>query len=67
MFQLDQQQVKVTSFNPRAEKNGDENVPAGDLRVEAAYRRLRSQHHPDRGGDAERFHAVQKAFDEATA
>lgn len=36
MFQLDQQQVKVTSFNPRAEKNGEENVPAGDLKVKAA-------------------------------
>jgi hypothetical protein len=40
---------------------------ASRAEIEAAYRRLRSQHHPDRGGDAERFHAVQKAFDEATA
>lgn len=43
-------------------------VPATASRaeIEAAYRRLRSQHHPDRGGDAERFHQIQKAFDEAT-
>jgi hypothetical protein len=42
-----------------------ENASRAD--IEAAYRRLRSQHHPDRGGDAERFHEIQKAFDEASA
>ena len=44
-------------------------VPATANRadIEAAYRRLRSQHHPDRGGDGEKFHAVQKAYEEATA
>ena len=31
--------------------------------VEAAYRRLRGQHHPDRGGDADKFHAVQHAYE----
>ena len=36
MFQLDQQQAKVTSFNPRAEKHGEENVPAGDVRFQVA-------------------------------
>lgn len=36
---------------------------ASKTEVEAAYRRLRSQHHPDRGGDAERFHEVQRAYD----
>ncbi|HEV2540253.1 MAG TPA: J domain-containing protein [Frateuria sp.] len=43
-------------------------VPATATRdeIEAAYRRLRSQHHPDRGGDAGRFHQIQKAFEEAT-
>lgn len=35
--------------------------------IEAAYRRLRSQHHPDNGGDAEQFHRVQRAFEQATA
>lgn len=34
--------------------------------IEAAYRRLRAQHHPDRGGDAEAFMRVQKAYEEAT-
>lgn len=40
---------------------------AGRDEIDAAYRRLRSQHHPDRGGDGEKFHAVQKAYEEATA
>lgn len=31
---------------------------------EGSYRRLRSQHHPDRGGDAEAFNRVQAAWDE---
>ena len=36
------------------------------LRVaEAAYRRLRSQHHPDKGGDANAFNAVQRAWEQA--
>ncbi|MGA0588304.1 J domain-containing protein [Dyella sp. KRB-257] len=33
--------------------------------IEAAYRRLRSQHHPDRGGDADEFHRITKAYEEA--
>ncbi len=33
--------------------------------VERAYRRLRSEHHPDKGGDAGRFHAVQVAYEQA--
>jgi hypothetical protein len=35
--------------------------------VDDAYRRLRSQHHPDRGGDAEQFRRVQRAYEQATA
>lgn len=30
---------------------------------EGSYRRLRGQHHPDRGGDADEFRAVQHAWD----
>ena len=30
---------------------------------EGSYRRLRGQHHPDRGGDADEFRAVQSAWD----
>lgn len=30
--------------------------------VESAYRRLRSLHHPDRGGDADTFHEIQQAY-----
>lgn len=29
---------------------------------EGAYRRLRSKHHPDKGGDATEFHRVEKAM-----
>ena len=31
---------------------------------EGSYRRLRSQHHPDRGGDAEQFRRVQSAYEQ---
>ena len=40
---------------------------ASNAEIEAAYRRLRSQHHPDRGGDAEQFHRITKAYEEATS
>jgi hypothetical protein len=33
--------------------------------VTAQYRVLRSQHHPDKGGDPERFGAIQRAYDRA--
>lgn len=33
--------------------------------IDAAYKRLRSQHHPDRGGDAERFNDIQRAYEQA--
>jgi len=31
--------------------------------IESAYRRMRSKHHPDKGGKAEQFNAVQKAYE----
>lgn len=34
MFSIENQQVKIASFNPRCEKHGDENVKAGDLKIE---------------------------------
>lgn len=34
MFSLENQQVKIVHFNARAEKHGDENVKAGDLKIE---------------------------------
>ena len=34
MFQLNNQQTKITSFTPRMEKHGDENVLAGTLKCE---------------------------------
>ena len=34
--------------------------------IEAAYRRRRSETHPDRGGSADTFDAVQRAYEQAT-
>lgn len=31
--------------------------------IKRAYRRLASQHHPDKGGDKERFQEIQQAYD----
>lgn len=33
--------------------------------IDIAYRRLRSLHHPDKGGDADTFGRIQKAYEEA--
>jgi len=35
--------------------------------LESAYKRLRSKHHPDKGGTSERFNEVQVAYDQARA
>lgn len=35
--------------------------------IETAYKRLRSQHHPDKGGSPDQFQRIQKAYAEATA
>ncbi len=35
--------------------------------IRDAYRRLRSEHHPDKGGSATRFDEVERAYREATA
>lgn len=40
-------------------------VEGGLDEARAAYRKLRRQHHPDHGGDAEVFHHVQRAWREA--
>jgi len=31
--------------------------------IKAAYRKLAQQHHPDKGGDKERFQQIQAAYD----
>ena len=36
---------------------------AGPEAIEAAYRRLVMEHHPDRGGTAEQFRRVQEAYE----
>jgi DnaJ-domain-containing protein 1 len=35
--------------------------------VLANYRRLRSEHHPDRGGDAQRFNSISRAWEQYRA
>lgn len=40
-------------------------LPATMADVEAAYKTLRSRHHPDKGGSGEEFNAVQKAYQQA--
>lgn len=44
-------------------------VPKGSSRddITSAYRRLRSQHHPDKGGSAAAFDEVERAYREATS
>lgn len=34
--------------------------------IDNAYRRMRSQHHPDKGGDVDQFQRVQRAYEAAT-
>lgn len=36
---------------------------ATDSEIKKAYRKLASQHHPDRGGDANKFKEIQEAYD----
>jgi curved DNA-binding protein len=38
------------------------NRTASDDEIKRAYRRLASQHHPDKGGDKERFQEIQEAY-----
>lgn len=35
--------------------------------IDTAHRRLRSQHHPDKGGSPDQFQRIQQAYAEATA
>lgn len=40
-------------------------VTASRAEIDTAYRRLRSIHHPDKGGDPAAFQRVQKAYEES--
>ena len=43
----------------------DRTTDAHPDNIEQAYKRLRSQHHPDRdGGSADEFHAVEMAWEQ---
>jgi molecular chaperone DnaJ len=42
------------------------NRDATDDEIKRAYRKLASQHHPDRGGDTQRFQEIQVAYDTLT-
>lgn len=48
---------EVLDLDPSAKEPG----------ITAAYRVMRSKHHPDRGGDPEQFQRVQRAYEQATA
>ena len=36
---------------------------ADSATIKKAYRKLASKHHPDKGGDAEKFKEIQTAYD----
>lgn len=38
-------------------------VDASDARIKSAYRKLAAIHHPDKGGDPDRFMDIKKAYD----
>ena len=40
---------------------------ASEDEIKKAYRRLASQHHPDKGGDTKRFQEIQAAYDAITS
>ena len=42
-------------------------LPCSSGQVKRAYRRQARQHHPDRGGDARVFHALQRAYERLAA
>lgn len=39
---------------------------AARTEIDSAYRTLRSKHHPDKGGDADQFQRIQRAYEAAT-
>lgn len=47
--------------NPYQTLGVERNAPADEIK--RAYRRLASQHHPDKGGDKTRFQEIQQAYD----
>lgn len=50
--------------NPYQTLGVDRNATPDEIKK--AYRRLASQHHPDKGGDTGRFQEIQKAYDQLT-
>jgi len=50
--------------NPYQTLGVDRNATADEIK--RAYRRLASQHHPDKGGDKNRFQEIQAAYDALT-
>lgn len=69
---LDRAFTGFTALPPPSDENGWWKLLAVDrtasaAEIEAAYRRERSKHHPDRGGDPNVFNLVQNAYAAAIA
>ena len=56
---------KYLAIDKRLEALGTLELPADAewLAVKRAYRRLAAIHHPDKGGDAERFRSIREAYE----
>ena len=56
--------LEFKEFDPYAELEIDSGADKKEIR--SAYKKLSLEHHPDRGGDAERFIRVKKAYEALT-
>ncbi|VUZ55415.1 unnamed protein product [Hymenolepis diminuta] len=59
-FKLSQFEVTTPSFDPFAELEIDQQ--ATKLEIKKAYKKLSLIHHPDRGGDEQKFIRIHKAY-----
>nr|CDS30537.1 translocation protein SEC63 [Hymenolepis microstoma] len=59
-FKLSQFEVTTPSFDPFSELEIDQH--ATKLEIKKAYKRLSLIHHPDRGGDEQKFIRIHKAY-----
>lgn len=55
--------IKARASDPQARQVLGVGADATADEIKQAYRQLARQHHPDAGGDAERFHQIQQAYE----